>query len=261
MNLDDVLSDKPIERQPIVDEPATDVKPVETPSETTAAAPSAATEAESPAKEPEQKASTQRDEKGRFTKTEAAAPIAALIEERRKRQEAEARLQQYEAQKPKTDFFEDPAKATTEHVREAVSPLEREVLDLKVQLQRLKNPDFDEVMMLVLEKAQGDQLLKHQIDSSPDPLTFIYREGKRIKELADVDGDIGKYRDKVTAEERQRYADLETRYKALEAEVNALKAAQDKRAKVPQSLNAENSAPSSTPTFSGPRPIASILNS
>lgn len=259
MNLADVLGDKPIERQA---EPATDEKPVETPSEPTAAVPSAATETE-PAKQPAT-TSTQRDEKGRFaTKPEAKpeVPVAALIEERRRRQELEAELQKYREQKPKTDFFEDPAKATTEHVREAVSPLEREVLDLKVQLQRMKNPDFDEVMMLVLQKAQDDQLLRHQIDSSPDPLSFIYREGKRLKELADVDGDITKYRDKVTAEERQKYADLETRYKALEAKVASLESAHDKRARVPQSLNSENSAPAASVTFTGPRPLGSIINS
>lgn len=258
MNLDDVLSDKVVERPAIVDEPATDEKPVETPSETTAATPSVATET----KEALPSVSSQRDEKGRFAKTEEkpSAPLAALLEERRKRQELEAEVAKYRESKPKTDFFDDPAKATTEHVREAVSPLEREVLDLKVQLQRMKFPDFDDVMMTVLEKAGSDQMLRYQIDNAPDPLMFIYREGKRMKELADVDGDIGKYREKVTAEERAKYGDLETRYKALEAEVNTLRESQNKRARIPQSLNSENSAPASSQQFAGPRPLSAIIN-
>lgn len=264
MDLDDVFSDKPVVT---VDEPektepdqSTDVK-ADSEKEPDPAAPSAATEAkkEDEAKaEPEDKPSPQRDDKGRFAKTQA--PIAALIEERRKRQELEQELQRYRESKPKTDFFEDPDKATTEHVREAMSPLEREVLDLKVQLQRLKNPDFDEVMMLVLEKAQADPLLKHQIDSAPDPMTFIYREGKRMKELADVDGDIAKYREKVLAEHSQKTTELETRLKALEAENRQLKESLNKREKVPQSLNAEPSSPAKDDAFAGPTPLSQVFN-
>lgn len=255
MDLNDVLGDAPIAT---VDPEPTDVKPepekVEEP-----AAPSAATETKAEETKPE--TSTQRDDKGRFAKTEPAAPIAALIEERRKRQELEAELQQYRASKPKTDFFDDPAKATTEHVSEAITPLQREVLELKVELQRLRNPDFDDVMKAVLEKAQNDPLLKHQIDSSPDPLTFIYREGKRMKELADVDGDIGKYREKVLAEHSAKVADLETKFKALEAENQSLKASIAKREQVPQSLNSEPSAAGKADVFAGPTPLGSILNS
>lgn len=252
MDIDDVLSDKPIvtEPEPVEAEVTTDVKP-ETPE---TAAPSAATETK-----PEAEISPQRDDKGRFAKPEPAAPIAALIDERRKRQELEAELQQYRQNKPKTDFFEDPAKATTEHVSEAISPLQREVLELKVELQRLRNPDFDDVMRGVLEKAQTDALLRHQIDSAPDPLAFIYREGKRLKELADVDGDITKYREKVLAEQGAKVAELETRFKALESENQALKASLTKREQIPQSLNSEQSAANKDVAFAGPTPLSNLF--
>jgi hypothetical protein len=259
MNLNDVLGDKPVERPAVNDEPVTDVKPVEE----TAAAPSAVTEEAKPEQAAESAA--QRDEKGRFKadepkKADEPLPLAALLSERKRRQEAEAELLKLREGQPKTDFFADPAKATTEHVREAVSPLQQELLDLKVQLQRMKRPDFDEVMMIVLEKAQSDPLLKHQVDSAPDPLEFIYTEGKRLKELADVGGDITKYREKAVAEERAKFSELETRYKALQAEIEALKSSHDKRARVPQSLSDEQSATASAGTFAGPTPLKSILS-
>lgn len=260
MNLDDVLGDAPVpEVSPEDPKETTDVKPEPAKEAESAAAPSAAKESE-PAKEAEQ--AQPRDDKGRFSerKAEPSAPIAALLEERRKRQELEAEVAKYRERQPKTDFFEDPAKATTEHVREQVSPLEREVLDLKVQIQRLQHTDFDEVMKLVLHKAAEDPVLKHQIDTAPDPLSYLYREGKRMKALADVDGDIDKYREKVLSQHAAKTTELETRLKALEAENRTLRESLDKRAKVPQSLNSEPSAASAAETFAGPTPLTSILN-
>jgi hypothetical protein len=109
MNLADVLSDKPVPaREPIVDEPATDVKPEPVQEAAPAAAPSAAKEPE-PAKEPEKAAA--RDDKGRFSKPpeeQVDGRTQALREERRKRQELERELEQVRAAKPKTDFFENP---------------------------------------------------------------------------------------------------------------------------------------------------------
>lgn len=254
MNLNEVLGDKPVPA-PVVEAAAeTAATDVTEPAKVeTEAAPSAAKP------EPE-KAEAARDDKGRFAKPEPTAPIAALLDERRRRQELEAEVAQYRANKPKTDFFEDPAKATNEHVSEALNPLQREVMDLRVQLQRLQHPDFDDAMRIVLEKVQTDPLLKHQVDSAPDPLEFIYREGKRMKELADVDGDISKYREKVTAAERARISELETRLQAIEAENKALKESITKRSQVPQSLNSEPSAATTSGQFAGPTPLKSILS-
>lgn len=258
MNLDDVLGDKPIAtREPVeTEQPATDVKADPVQETESTAAPSAATE-EKPAEKPAE-ASQQRDEKGRFApkadeKPEPMVPLSALLAERAKRREPEAT-------KPKTSVFDDEDKAIRERVADEVGPLRETIFSLQLQLAKSK-PGFDDAVMAYLNAAQNDPVLKYQADNAPEPLEFIYREGKRLKELADVGGDIEKYREKVTAQERAKLGEMETRLKALEAENKALKEAQDKKAKVPQSLNSENSAPASTPTFSGPKPLASILNS
>lgn len=248
MNLDDVLGDKPIERPAIV-EPTTDEKPVESP-DATAAAPSAVETVEKPTE------STQRDEKGRFAtkpeeKPEPMVPLSALLAERARRKEPEQA-------KPKTSIFDDEDKGVRERVEDHVEPLRAEIFNLKLQLAK-SQPGFDDAVMAFLKAAQNDAVLKHQADTAPDPLAFIYREGKRIKELADVDGDIEKYRDKVVSQEKVKYSELETKYKALEAENKALKESQEKRAKVPHSLNSEQSAVSNSEQFAGPRPLKSIL--
>lgn len=195
---------------------------------------------------PEVAADKPRDESGRFAKAEKPAetpaekpepmvPLSALLAERARRRDPEA------AAKPKTSVFDDEDKGISERVSEYVEPLQKQVFDLQLQLAKANKPDFDDAVMTFLKASQNDPVMKYQADNAPDPLTFIYREGKRLKELADVGGDIGKYRDKVTAEERAKYADLETRYKALEAQVQSLTKAQSELAAVPRSLNAEQS--------------------
>lgn len=260
MNLADVLGDKPIERPAIVDEPATDEKPAAGEPEA-AAAPSVATEV--PAEKPAEP-STQRDEQGRFAKKpDHTVPLTALEAERRRRQELEAELARFREHKPKTDFFEDPNKAFEERVSEYVAPLRNELMNLRLERFKERHEDFDEVVVLALQKAQTDAVLRHQFDSAPNEeaaLKLIYREGKLLKELGDVDRDIGKYREKVLSEHQGKLTELEARLKALEAENATLKASQAKAAKIPQSLNSEPSAAQGDVMFTGPKPLKSIFS-
>jgi hypothetical protein len=218
------------------------------------APPAAESKAETPKTEPtpetEAAAETkarERDESGRFApkaekpaetqteKSEPMVPLSALLAERARRRDPEA------ANKPKTSVFDDEDKGISERVSEYVEPLQKQVFDLQLRLVKADKPDFDDVVMTFLKAAQNDPVLKYQADNAPDQLDFIYREGKRLGELADVGGDIGKYRDKVTAQERAKYTELETRYKALEAQVATLTNAQKELAVVPRSLNSEQS--------------------
>lgn len=263
MDLNDVFSDKPIVT---VDEPektepdqSTDVKA----EESDTAAPSAATESKDDGKteakaedKPEDKPSPQRDEKGRFAKTEdkpePMVPLSALLAERAKRKDPE--------QKPKTSIFDDEDKGVSERVEAYVNPLEQKVMSLELRLARKDHPDFDDAVMAFLKDAQNDPVLRYQADNAPEPLEFIYREGKRRMELAEVGGDIGKYREKVLAEANAKYAELETRFKALESENRQLKESLNKREKVPQSLNSEPSASAKDVTFTGPTPLSQVFN-
>lgn len=262
MNLADVLSDKPVPaREPIV-EPATDVKPEPAQAVEPAAAPSAAKEPE-PAKEP---APTQaRDDKGKFTKPQEEqvdGRTQALREERRKRQELERELQQLREAKPKTDFFENPDQALNERLSSHLQPIQERFFKLSVKAARnvAGREDYDEVAQAFTEAADNDPTLMTAFRNADDPGEYAYTIGKQFKELGDVGGDITKYREKIDSQWKGKLGELETRLTALEAENKALKESQEKRAKVPQSLNSEPSAATAAETFAGPRPLKAIFS-
>ena len=195
-----------------------------------------------------------RDESGRFApKTEVQpkppepvkeptrADIAAIIDERRKRQALERQVQELQAGKQKPDFWENPEAALEARVNEVVNPLQSQNLQLQVDIARLKYTDFDEVMMGFLEAAQKDPVLKAQADNSPDPLNFIYREGKRLKELGPYGGDLAKRDEAKFGELKAEGAKKDELIKALQTELETLKKSQAELAAVPRSLNAEQS--------------------
>jgi flagellar motor switch/type III secretory pathway protein FliN len=191
-----------------------------------------------------------RDESGRFAKVEepkveakpelTKADVAAIIDERRKRQELQRELEQLrqqQPQKPKTDLFENPDAAIAERLQERLSPLENTIFKLQVELAKSKMPDFDDAAKAFFTHAQNDQVLMHQADTAPDQFAFIYREGKRLQELGDVGGDIVKYKEKVTAEARAEIVKRDEQIKNLSAQIEALSKAQAELAAVPRSLN------------------------
>lgn len=189
---------------------------------------------------------TNRDESGRFApkaepKTEKPKlqpeDVPALIQLRRRAQEAEERLKQYEASKPKPDIWEDPEKFVNSKLQEVLSPLESRLLDLQVENARLKNPDFDEAMMAFLESAQKDPNLSALADNSPNPLQFIYREGKRLKELGPYDGDLNKRDEAKFGELKGEVAKRDQQIAAMQAQLDQLTKTQTELAAVPRSLN------------------------
>lgn len=199
---------------------------------------------------------TARDESGRFTRVEkpedkpeaklaekpTPADIAAIIDERRKRQAAERELEQLRAGKAKPDFWESPEQAVVEKVNEFVNPLRSQMLELQVENARLRNPDFDDAMMAFLEASQKDEVLRYQADNSPNPLQFIYREGKRIKELAPYGGDLNKRDEARFADLNKEIGKRDELIKSMAAELEAVKKAQAELSAVPRSLNTLPSA-------------------
>jgi hypothetical protein len=191
-----------------------------------------------------------RDESGRFAKVEESKPegkpeltkadVAAIIDERRKRQELQRELEQLRQQqppKPKTDIFENPDAAINERLLEHLNPLQQQVFKLQVELAKSKMPDFDDAAKAFFTHAQSDPVLMHQADTAPDQFAFIYREGKRLQELGDVGGDILKYKEKVTAEARTEIAKRDEQIKTLSSQIEALTKTQAELAAVPRSLN------------------------
>lgn len=265
MDLDNVLSDKPappvvIDKVPeaMDEKPETDALPQTEAFKEPAATPSVAKDEPAPTKVDEP--AVVRDEKGRFTKSEPTVPVAALQEERRKRQEAEERLRQAEPQKPKTSVFEDEDKAILERVDAQLLPWKDRFFKFSVKAAKVGRDDYDAIAQVFSEAAAQDPRLATQLRDHDDPGEFIYSVGKQLHELGDVGGDITKYREKVESEWKGKFGELETRLKALEAENKALKESRDRQSKIPQSLNSEQSASPKDGVFAGPSPLKSILS-
>ena len=257
--LADVLSDKPLTPQPIADEepetpeakPEGDKPEGEKPADAPADAP--APEAEKPAEDAQP-----REPSGKFAKT---VPLEALHEERRKRQELEARIAGSE-KKPKSSVFEDEDKAFNERLSEAVAPVRSQFFELTIELAKEKpgRENYDDIYQFMNEECAKHPEIVSQIVNARNPGEEIYRLGKTRKELAEVGGDITKFRDHITAKSREELKQSKERIKALEAEVAAMKASQEKRAKLPQSLNAEPSGAVKDDVFAGPTPLKKIFS-
>lgn len=212
-----------------------------------------------------------RDESGRFVpKTEVKpeekppitkADVAAIIDERRKRQELERELSQLRQQnpKPKTDIFDNPDLAINERVSDQLSPLRNQIFDLQLQLAKTQMPDFDDAVMAFLKAAESDPVLKHAADTAPNELQFIYREGLRLKELGDVGGDIRKYREKVTAEATAKLSEKDKEILTLKSQLEALTKAHSELSAVPRSLNQIQSGSAPKAADADPEDINSIV--
>jgi hypothetical protein len=257
--LADVLSDKPIQRVEVKDEEVSETPPTETETHET---PKETPPAEVPAEEvdkPTENAQA-RDESGKFTKT---VPQEALHAERERRRALEAKLADLEkTEKPKTSVLENEDQAFNERLTEAVSPIRRQFFELSVELAREKpgREDYDEIYTFMNEECEKHPELVPQIVGATRPGEMIYQLGKTRKELAEVGGDITKLREHVTAKANQEITKRDGEIKALKAEISALKASQEKREKVPQSLNSESSAAVKDEAFKGPTPLKTVFN-
>ncbi len=222
-----------------------------------AAPPAAAKEVQAEAEKPADKPDRARDESGKFTKAkEAEEPakaekprpdVAAIIDERRKRQEAEKRYADLlaQTQKPaeKPSVFENEDAAIASRVDENTRDIRETLYHLSVKAARSAYKDFGEAEQAFLEAMEKDDRLLHGLRASKDPGEYIYTMGIHVRELADVGGDLMKYRDKVTSASQSKIDEQAKQIAALTAEVETLKKAQTELDSVPRSLNNTSSGP------------------
>jgi len=246
MELSEILggTDTPVES-------ASTVETVETPAEPVTATP------ETP--EPTTTVEQPRNEQGRFVKAEEekphAVPVQALLEERRKRQELEARLQQIQQPQVKDeDFWQAPAAAARQLMTSETQAMQQEIANIKYNLAedltRSLHSDYDTVRDGFLAKVHaGDPwavAVAQQMSTAPNPAKFVYDQSKRQAQLEQI-GDLGSYEARIRAEERAKVL------KELQKPTPV--------PDVPRSLNSEPSAViPSTPTGFEPTPLENLLN-
>ena len=239
--------------------------PVETaPIESTVDTPVAAVEAApEPTTTVEQPAIAPRDERGRFLKQEQSAPepvqaqtedgkqhmvpLSAMLEERRKRQELEARYSQQQQPTVKDeDFWQSPAQATQQMLQAMRQEIESEftvrAYAAAEDMTRQAHPDYDSVRDSFIAKVHtGDPwavAIAQQMGAQPNPAKFVYDQARRIAQLETV-GDLQGFEERIRADERAKFL--------LQQQAQQRPASPD----VPRSLNSEPSAsiPSSGESF------------
>jgi hypothetical protein len=195
-------------------------------------------------------------------------PIAALRDERTKRQAAEKaaaeyqkRLEQYEnmvrqqqaAQQPqRPDLFQDPDGALN-HVQSALrQEILRNKVETSVMVVRQQHPDYDDAEAAFLQACHGNEPLYRQMLNHPFPADFAYRVGQQMKAMQEIGNDPTGYRERVRAEERDRLR------KEFEAEQGQRQA--QVRASVPPTLaSARDTSGRFAPAWSGPPSLKDIL--
>lgn len=132
----------------------------------------------------------------------AMIPRQAYHEEKRKRQELEAKLAEFEKSKtdepPKTPDVFDPEYG--QHVERRLAEVDwQNRVRVSTAIQRLEAKDYDEIEKVYAEAAQAGKAPRIPFDH-PEPARFAYEIGKQIQTAREVGGDLTAYRDKLRKE-------------------------------------------------------------
>lgn len=213
-----------------------------------------------------------RDETGKFAKTEAEkvaegekvvvdktpdkpadkisrADVAAIIDERRKRQELQTELDKLRQAAPvkKPSVFEDEDGAIRSRLDEATRPLRTQLFNQSMRIAAKEYGDkFAEAQEGFMEATKANAALISEWQNADDPGEFLYRHGLFHKKLSAVGGDLTKFEEQVTATTKAELDALKTQYDALKAENEKLKGVQTDLDNLPKSLN--NRASRAAPT-------------
>jgi hypothetical protein len=199
----------------------------------------------------------------------AHVPVAALRDERKKRQDAERaaqeyqqRLAQYEQmvrqqqaaqqQPPRPDLFQDPDGALNYVQNSLRNEILRSKVETSVMVVRNQHPDYDDAEAAFLQACQGNEPLYRQMLNHPFPAEFAYRVGSQMRAMAEIGNDPGAYRERVRQEERERLR------KEFEAE-QAGKQARIRESVPPTLAAARDTSGRFQPAWGGPPSLKDIL--
>lgn len=180
-------------------------------------------------------------------------PRKALIEERKKRQEAQriqaekdrqiaelqgqlavyskqgnGHQQPKDATNPDEEFFAlGPAGYVKKHLTAAQQAIRQEMMaaagkqriELGEELMRSVYKDFDEMASDFVAIAKDNPSLKAQFNAHPNPAKFAYEYAKLHREVQDI-GSVDELREKIRAEEREK---LEAEMRRTTAKTEAAK--------------------------------------
>lgn len=231
--LDDVISgNEPAAVEPIEPtaeapsaEPEVVSEPESAPAEQAAEAPS--TEPEAKVEEPKQDSPAESDVDTEWTK-------AMALDERRKRQELQKKLDELEArqveQPKRPDVFEDQDAAFQHQDLATDAKINNLRIELSQEMMRDAHPDYDQLEAEFITLAQDNPILLQEMAQAKSPARYAYNKAKQAREAAELN-DIDAYKAKIKA---QVMAEIEAEAEA-KAEAKA-EAEQAKSDAIPPSL-------------------------
>lgn len=135
------------------------------------------------------------------------APLAAVQDERRKRQEAEARLKQYEQQlaqrreqTPPPDWYAEPDRAAQVMQEQVQYQITQTKVAMSQDWAREHYPDYDALESVFTEAADKQPHLWQQLYQHPNPAKFAYQQAKKINALNEIGEDPDAYKQRIIAE-------------------------------------------------------------
>lgn len=222
-----------------------------------------------------------RDDSGKFSKAEpeakpteakvepvkadpekplTRADVAAIIDERRKRQELERQLQQVQQAPTPPSVFEDEDGAIRARISNETAGLRSALLQQSVRIAQLVHKDtWQDAEQAFYEAAEQNPALVQQFREAVDPGEFVYKHGIFHREMAKYGGDIVAMRDGIRAEANAGLEAANSRIKALEAELAAERQAKADAAAIPKSLNKQTSAPVTAETLTDAEDLSQIV--
>lgn len=148
-------------------------------------------------------------------------PLAVVLEERAKRQDAERRLEGLTSSPPEkqndtgedlTDkFLSDPGAFVQgfkqEVTKEVGQIISQERLKWSLNSARQRHNDFMDVLPHWDEAVKNNPALENQMLAADDPAEFAYKHGKLFDQTKDIGGDLDAWRErereKIRTEERE----------------------------------------------------------
>lgn len=236
---EEVMTSEP----PAVDEPAPEAPNAE---EEPAGEETPSQEAEASEQEPDKSETPSLEE---LRKTVAGLEKAVQAE-RKKRQEAESRMQGKDDPRPAPDVFEDPDGFRKHIASEIETRTFNERANMSEFLARREFPDLDEKVERFRVMAEENPALTQRVAQAVSPyheIADIVSKAERLEKLENVDQVEKELRAKIEAEVRKEYDE--------KAQRNA-----DLREKLPPSLvDASSKGSVKGHEYSGPTPLSNIL--
>lgn len=185
---------------------------------------------------------------------------AAVLDERRKRQELQAELERLKQEREPDraeeapDWYAEPERAAEAQRQQFEQMLFTQKVELSQDMMRSQHADYDEMEQKFFDLCQENPALRTELRLSANPARFAYETAKKASEYEAMK-DVESYKAKLKAEVRSELEEqIRKEQEAAQARLEKKRAAAD-----PSLASASSKGGLSSSDYSGPTPLDEIL--